>query len=303
MRSTTPLVLSLAVVVLGSFPRAADAGETARFRFEPGGGGEARRSFRFPILAGQSATDSVTIVNKTRDPIKMRVYAADAVRQADGAIAVAPFGSSPRRVGSWIVLSKTEIDLGPGQEQTITFELKRPVEGEPPGLGALVAEEVPVNGDPRELEVVTRVAILVRVSDPADGESISVEDVEIRPARTVVPSVADVMVTVINRTPDQVAGKASFTVVTLTGARFDLGEVDVALGPGERKRLKVAWDPLPRLGAIARAEVVLDLAEHRVLHRGPLTPVVAVWLMLVVLTAELYLGLRRLLTRPSPTRR
>lgn len=277
------------------------AGETARFRFEPGAGGETRRSFRFPLAPGQSTTDSVTVTNKTREQVRMRVYAADAVKQADGAIAVAPFGSPPRGVGSWIVVSQGEVTIGPGQKQTIRFELRRPMQAEPPGLAALVAEEVPAMGGRQDVEVVTRVALLVRVSEPSEGDAILVEGVEIRPARSIVPSSAELMVTVTNRTPDQVVGSVSFTVVTITGARFDVDEVKVSLGPGQRERVKAVWEPLPRMGALARAEAAVALSGHRVRARGPLTPVVAVWLMLVVLTVELYLGLRRLLARSPGT--
>lgn len=298
IRSASALFWALSVLALGMCPPDALAGETGRFRFEPGTGGEARRSFRFPLGPGQSAGDAVTITNKTREQIKMRVYAADAVRQADGAVAVAPFGSAPRGVGAWIVVSQGEVELGPGEKQTVRFEVRRPTQAETSGLAALVAEEVPAAAGRQDVEVVTRVALMVRVSEPSEGDAILVEDIEIQPVRSIVPSKAEVMVTVTNRTGAQVAGDVSFAVVTITGARFEVGEVEVALGPGQRDRVKATWEPLPRMGALARAEVAVALGEHRVNARGRLTPIVAVWLMLAVLSVELYLGIRRLLARP-----
>ena len=288
-------VSSLALVILVlSLAGPASSGETDRFRFEPSGAGGTRRSFRLGIAPGQTASDSVVAVNKTNADLRLRVYAADAVRQSDGAIAVAPFGSRPTGMAVWITISKPEIAIAARATEAISFSVGRPKDGND-RLGAIVAEEILGERQSEGVEVVTRVALLVHIADPSEDDAVHIESVQMVPHRTIVPSRASVVALIRNPTSEPAPATVDARVKTLTGRRFDLGKKVIQLTPGKTSTLDFEWDSVSRFGALARAEVTMTINGSSSSARSPLEPIVAFWMMLVILSGELYLGVHKLI--------
>lgn len=152
---------------------AAPAGaiETQHFGVEPYPlfeGNEVRRSFELSLEPGGSHTERVRVWNKRRKPVEIRLYGAG-VQVTDGQYQVASFENRSSGIGEWVVLDRSTIRLGPGEDAVVSFTVHvPPVMNGGEGITALVAESdtgVSSGG----VDVVARLAMLVHVDQDGGG--------------------------------------------------------------------------------------------------------------------------------------
>ena len=118
-------------------PNTSDQG-TATFGIGPSNGLklDGRPFFNFLSSPGGQLSDNVMVANISSQPLELRVYPADAVSGADGAIGYAPASKTAVDAGSWLALGSGLGDLGtvtvPAQTSVnVPFTLKVPTGASP----------------------------------------------------------------------------------------------------------------------------------------------------------------------------
>lgn len=245
-----------------------------------------RRSFRFGLSPGSSGKDSVRVYNKTDRALKLVVHASDANRSADGTIHIPPTGTRPDSVGTWLRLDANEVNLEAKQTKTLSFTVSRPKGSRGGGLAAIVAEEADSSARSGEsVEIVTRVALLVRVGEIAEAD-VTVGSVALRPVIRFVPETAEVSAEVSNQTDRPITLTIGGDVRSLTGRKFKLDEQTVELEAQKARLVSLPWDAVPRFGGVMRATVRGTYTEGEVSSRSSMTPIVPVWLLMLVIGIE-----------------
>lgn len=178
MRSTVKIALLLALA-LAVAPAAwgRDSGNL-RMRIGPANVGSEPAIFAFDLAPGAEGEEVLSLQNRAEQPLRLRVYATDAFNTPDGALEGTAQGAPARGVGAWTSVSASEVDLAPGQRQTLRVRVAVPP-GTPPGehLGMLFVQPPdPVgraqgSGPPGidlsiDLEMRFGTAIVVRVPGP-----------------------------------------------------------------------------------------------------------------------------------------
>lgn len=163
LRVTAALFVGMLVVVPAAF-----AGENGVFGAEPypaSREGVVRRSFDMP--AGNAFNDSVRVYNRTPHTVRLALYAASASVGDDDVVAV---GFREAHVGGFasrITLERSSVRLAPGADAVVRFGVR--MQGAPRGsLAAIVVEGAPEAGS-ADLDLVQRIAVLVRPSDDGIG--------------------------------------------------------------------------------------------------------------------------------------
>jgi hypothetical protein len=121
-----------------------------------------RRSFSIPLETGATFEDAIRIYNNTDEDIKLLVYAADAQIASDDTITVESRDDKARGIGTWIDISRRDVDLGPRGEVTIGFRVSVASSDPSPNLGAVVVE----NRDRRNTNNVQKLHLLVKTVPP-----------------------------------------------------------------------------------------------------------------------------------------
>lgn len=289
------LVFAILFGTLAQPPRAV-AGETETFGLSPHPEFKQglRRSFRFGLSPGSSAKDSVRLYNKTNKELKLVVHASDASRSDDGTIHIPPTGSPPASVGTWLTLGANEVTLSPRQERILSFTVSRPKDSQGGGLAAIVAEEADSNNKVGEsVEIVTRVALLVRVGEVSDAD-LTIGSVTLKPVVAFFPETAEVSAEVSDQTDRPITLTVAGEVRSLTGRKFKLEEQSIELKAQEKRLVVLAWDTVPRFGGLMRVTVRGTYTEGEVSSRSSLTPIVPIWLLLIVIVTEGWLLTRKL---------
>lgn len=158
--------LAVSVLLLTILAAPAWGLESATFGMEPHPaivGGNPRQAFHVELRAGGEKRDQLKLFNKTDRPLTLRIYAAEAVEGADGAISVGmePSSSGP---ASWLRLDRETIKLGPKQSTTVGFSVRAPRQF-PAGDEFIAALAVEPARDPSEpgVAVIQRLATVVWV--------------------------------------------------------------------------------------------------------------------------------------------
>lgn len=304
----TALLACLVLAALAGLAPGASAGETESFRFQPHPlrvQGNERRAFQFGLAAGTNASDAVLLLNKAKEPRRFRVYAADAwTDPKSGAVTVASSENPAVGVGSWIVPARGEVALLPGTSEIIPFTVTRPADQTSEGLGAIVAEEVRDPGAGSGIDLVYRLAILVKMTGDPNGVRLTEPGLEM-PVRFF-PSTATAHAPVTNHTLAPVNASVRFEVQSLTGRRWPLEPVSVTLAPGETKDVSQVWSTVPRWGGIlgVNADVTWEAGNVRVSGARRAYP--ALWLValgILLLGVRIARELRTPPPRPGPPRR
>ncbi|HVF11541.1 MAG TPA: DUF916 domain-containing protein [Actinomycetota bacterium] len=286
-RSLRAALVVATLLALGHFSPAL-GGETETFGISPHPEFKQglRRSFRFGLSPGSSAKDSVRVYNKTDRALKLVVHASDASRSADGTIHIPPTGSRPDSVGTWLRLDANELTLEAKQQKTLSFTVSQPKGSRGGGLAAIVAEEADSSARSGEsVEIVTRVALLVRVGEVSEAD-VTVGSVALRPVVRFVPETAEVSTEVSNQTDRPVTLRVAGEVRSLTGRKFKLEERSIELQAQQTRRVTLPWDTVPRFGGVMRATVRGTYTEGEVSSRSSMTPIVPVWLLMLVIGIE-----------------
>lgn len=274
---------------------AARAGETETFGFSPHPvvvQGVSRRSFDLAVARGAAVRDAARVFNKTNRRLAMRIYGADASRALDGTLNVAPFGVRSRGVGGWIRPDVAQVTLSPKAENVVGFAVARPPSGGA-GLGALVAEEIPGSPSQEPIQVVTRVALLVKVVEGSGGPTFLLEGVAIEVPIRFVPSRGTVSAIVTNGTAEALDAKLVARVRTLTGRTYDLAPSDVKLAPGEKRSVRIDWSTVPRWGGLMKAHLEAQWTGGTAVGESGRMLVVPLWLLLLFIMVLAFIGVWR----------
>lgn len=292
------LLALICVAMFVTEPDAAGAGETESFRFQPHPvaiQGDERRTFSYDLPAGTSITDAVQLTNKTDEVRRFRLYAADAKQDASGNVTVEEFDSPRNGVGSWIEIGQTDHSLLPRSSAVVAFAVERPP-GEPSrGVGAIVAEEVTEPTDGGGIDVVFRIAILVRLGGDPTGVSLGEPDLSM--PIELVPSAGSARVEVTNRTLEPVQGQVALTIESLTGRAWPLAPVDVHLEPGASTEVSQDWMTVPRWGGLFRVRATATWEGGTIARTGSRGTYPAVWLLALTIVAVGIRSVREYLDR------
>lgn len=284
------------LLVLATPP--ASAGETDSYRFEPHPltiQGQERRVFSYELPTGTTVTDAVQITNKTDEVRRFRLYPADATEDSDGNVTVDEFEAPTDGVGSWIDIDQTEYSLLPRTSAVVPFTLSRPSGQAASGVGALVAEEIKEPSSGGGIEVVFRIAILVRVG--GDPTGISVRDAELSLPLEFVPSTGAVETEVVNHTLGVVKADVTFTVESFTGREWQLEPTTVEVEPGGTAVAAREWTTVPRWGGVFRVRAEATWEAGTVASTSPRGLYPPLWLLALAIVAVGIRGLRELWDR------
>ncbi|MGQ0845352.1 MAG: WxL protein peptidoglycan domain-containing protein [Sporichthyaceae bacterium] len=195
-----------------------------------------RSNFAFALAPTQSLADSVRIRNFGRSPLGLTLYASDARTAAGGALDLLPAGEAPRRVGAWIRLERSSVELAPGELVDVPFTLTVPQDAESGDLvgGIVSALSTQATGD-GPVRVEQRLANLVHLR--VDGT--------LRPALTVSSLSVDYRGTANPLGRGEVV--ATYTVVNSGNVRMAAQQALRVRGPLGLEGRRIFLDPLPEL--------------------------------------------------------
>ncbi|HEX2029655.1 MAG TPA: hypothetical protein VHF25_16860 [Nitriliruptorales bacterium] len=302
-RWATAVVLAAALAATLPGPGAL-AAETDSFRLEPHPlqlQGAERRSFAFALDPGAAASDAVQLTNLTDEARRFRVYAADATQDAQGRVMVAEAVAPRTGVASWIAVERPEVALLPGSAEVVRFTVTRPQRTAAEGIGAIVAEEIRPAATGGGIQVVFRLATLVRLSGEASGVTVAAPRLTV--PVDLVPSDGTVTAEVTNTTLQPVNATVVMTVESLTGRRWELEPVDVRLPPGATQTVERSWATVPRWGGALRVAADVTWEGGTVSARGQRVVVPPLWLVGLVIALVGVRSARELAPRARGPRR
>jgi len=129
-----------------------------------------RPSFFLDAKPGQTIKDSVRLRNLEETPIKLKVYATDALNTISGAQDLLPATEQPKDIGTWIKFETTEVELTQLQYVDIPFTLKVPDDAEPGDhTGGIVSTAQVVGADDSGTGVDLDRRLASRVAMRVDG--------------------------------------------------------------------------------------------------------------------------------------
>jgi GTPase len=272
------------VVVLAP---AARAGETDTFRFEPWPvqvQGHERRTFAFDAAPGETVTDAVRLTNTTDTQRTFRVYAAAAHQDAAGNITPDPYRPDPQSAGAWIAVDGgDELQIDAHDAAVVTFRVRRPADQPAEGLAAVVAEELAEPSAGAGIQVVYRIAIVVRFGGEATGLEVGRPVVDLPLA--LMPSAGEVAVMLTNTTLEPVTATLALEVDGLTGTRWSLDPVQAELNAGESREVRVPWTSVPRWGGLLRATAAITWERGTIEVAGARRPHPPLWLVALCILA------------------
>ncbi len=127
--------------------------------------------FVHELAPGTSVNDAVTLINNTDQPKTVEVYAADAVISSGGAFACEQKADTRDQEGTWLTLSKQQVDLPPNGEETVDFMIAVPKNvagGEHNACIAIQAVEKPAESGANGVQLSFRSAIRVAITVPGE---------------------------------------------------------------------------------------------------------------------------------------
>ena len=126
--------------------------------------------FVYGLPAGTTKQDAVVVENTGDRPVSVRLYPVDATHTSDGAFALRNEDEPRKDVGSWIILSRASLRLGPGEKQEVPFAVRLPP-GLPPGdyAGGIIVQNDELSrrsGEGMQVSILSRLGVRVYESVP-----------------------------------------------------------------------------------------------------------------------------------------
>ncbi|GFJ86511.1 WxL protein peptidoglycan domain-containing protein [Phytohabitans rumicis] len=167
-------VLALAVAALPALPASAAApGDEFKWSVVPSSrsGPSGRSRFEYTLKPREEIADWVAVSNLGKKPLKVDIYATDALNAPDGGFALMLANQQPKGVGSWVALQVKQYTVPVGKRVDIPFRLKVPANAEPGDhIGGIIASatEATTNAEGQQVNVERRVAarVYLRVDGP-----------------------------------------------------------------------------------------------------------------------------------------
>jgi len=101
--------------------------------------------FVYTLKVGQSKEDAIIINNHSEEIVTVRIFPVEAALNAQNTFYTDAERKVEQGISRWVSLSRSEIELGPGESQKVSFTVKVPDKIEPKQyLGAVMAEEIKV---------------------------------------------------------------------------------------------------------------------------------------------------------------
>lgn len=141
--------------------------------------------FIYNLLPGSVQKDSVSIRNESNDVKNIKLYAVDGYTTPQGGFALRSINDPKETIGKWVVLSKSELTLKPGQEESVDFTYTVPANEEPGEYaGGIVAEDTQkIQG--QGVAIVKRVGVRMYHTIPGDrNERITLISSEMKESKT-----------------------------------------------------------------------------------------------------------------------
>lgn len=99
--------------------------------------------FVYTLKQGQSKEDAIIVNNHSEEIVTVRIFSVEAGLNSQGTFYTDAERKVDQGVSQWVAISKSEIKLGPGESQKVSFTVKVPRNTEPKQyLGAVMAEHV-----------------------------------------------------------------------------------------------------------------------------------------------------------------
>lgn len=217
--------------------------------------------FVYDTPAGKVVNDGVRVINNSQSTRTMKVYAVDSEQSSDGAFACAQAAQTPKDVGSWIKLQKTEVTLDPGKSEVVPFTLTTPPNvdvGEHDGCIAIEESKPPAqssnNGIVLSFRSALRVAAIVPGDISAKLQFIEVKDNMIQNKLVLSPVLkntgnisvdAGIHVGLVNVFGQQVSGdEGQFAVLTKNESRFNFETTPPFWGGWYKLQSSADYQPL-----------------------------------------------------------
>lgn len=241
--------LLAAVLLLGPAGAAAGA-DNGQWSVLPAANALGQRPYFYLAAApGGSATDTVTVTNRTDRPRTFRLYAADAYNTArDGGFAIRGPDEPRLATAAWVTLDRERVTVAAGGSVSVAFTLTVPDRAGPGDHpGALVAlEDRPAAATARGIGVQQAVAarLYLRVTGPT-APALAVRDVSVRRRGD---GGAEVLYTLRNLGNVTLRPRAVLTVSGALGRPLldrGLSGLPAELLPGQDVRLSAPWDGPP----------------------------------------------------------
>ena len=136
MRRLVLLPLLLAFLLPGAPALAEEPKSRATFGIQPATakGPDGRPYLLYPVAPGASVNDHVAVVNLSRTPLTLRVYATDAFNGADGAFSLLARDEKPRDAGTWLRVgtpASTLVTVRPRSFTVVPVRLSVPANASP----------------------------------------------------------------------------------------------------------------------------------------------------------------------------
>jgi hypothetical protein len=123
--------------------------------------------FQYAVKAGSKLQDAVEVLNFSKAPITLELYAADLVQTKGGSLAPAQRDDEMHEVGAWMKLERESVTVPPGGKKYVSFTVSVPKGKRPRDyLGAVVASTQPQASAGSAMAIQSRVALISRVRVP-----------------------------------------------------------------------------------------------------------------------------------------
>ncbi|MFG2618117.1 WxL protein peptidoglycan domain-containing protein [Streptomyces sp. NPDC048507] len=218
--------------------------------------------------AGDTVSDSATILNSSDRALTFQVFATDAVNTpSGGAFALLPVETKPKDVGAWIALgpqAANTVTVPPKGRADIPFTVKVPADATPGDhVGGIVALNTAVEGvrEDGKVQVGVRRSVGARLYFRVPGPltpGLSVEDVRVSRGAPLLPwtkaARATVSYALVNRGNVVVEPEVSVSARGLFGRRVldrPARGPKLVLLPGQRVELTEPWAGAPQLDRVS----------------------------------------------------
>lgn len=170
---TLLLLVALAVASLAMLPPASPAwaaqqGEAWSVSTVDGELGEGRPNFEYALGPGETVTDAMLVKNTGTEPLRLRIYAADAFTTSSGAIDILKAGEPSLDAGLWTEPATEFIEIAPGESEEVPFTIAVPDGALPGDHSAAIVASLLEEQDGSQVQVERRLGLRISIRVPGE---------------------------------------------------------------------------------------------------------------------------------------
>ncbi|MGX1549300.1 COG1470 family protein [Streptomyces adustus] len=129
---TLALLIAYAISGVGVAPaRAADGDVTWTVRTAANGYGDDRSSYSYHVNPGGQVKDAMVVVNRSRTPLRLALYAADGYTTDTGQLDLLTKDKKSVGIGAWVHADRSSVVIKPGKTAQIPFTVAVPANATP----------------------------------------------------------------------------------------------------------------------------------------------------------------------------